>query len=143
MTNNSFWISLADLTVEINSKYDRLRSFCEEYIVTKDEKAEIAVSVTDDEIDSEMSLCGDLHSRAYCENLCIYRAIAERLPEYNRFVLHGAALSTFGKGYIFAAPSGVGKSTHVRLWRECFGDNVKIINGDKPIIRRAKDGSPM
>jgi hypothetical protein len=40
-----------------------------------------------------------------------------------------------GKGYAFAAKSGTGKSTHISLWKKVFGDTVRIINGDKPIIR--------
>jgi hypothetical protein len=40
-----------------------------------------------------------------------------------------------GNAYLFTAPSGTGKSTHARLWRELLGDRVKMINDDKPIIR--------
>ena len=40
-----------------------------------------------------------------------------------------------GKAYLFTAPSGTGKSTHARLWREMLGDRVVMINDDKPIIR--------
>ncbi len=38
------------------------------------------------------------------------------------------------------APSGTGKSTHARLWREVYGDRVTMINDDKPLIRAKKDG---
>ena len=36
---------------------------------------------------------------------------------------------------MFSAPSGTGKSTHTRIWEKLYGDDVKIINDDKPIIR--------
>ena len=40
-----------------------------------------------------------------------------------------------GAAYLFTAPSGTGKSTHTRLWREVFGDRVWMINDDKPMLR--------
>ena len=36
---------------------------------------------------------------------------------------------------VLLGPSGTGKSTHSRLWREYFGDRVTMINDDKPFIR--------
>ncbi len=31
--------------------------------------------------------------------------------------------------------SGTGKTTHVKLWCDHFGDRARIVNGDKPILR--------
>ena len=31
-------------------------------------------------------------------------------------------------------PSGVGKSTHTRLWREVFGSRAVMVNDDKPFL---------
>ena len=41
---------------------------------------------------------------------------------------HGVLAEHNGKGIIFSAPSGVGKTTHARLWRDTR--NALIINGD-------------
>lgn len=49
-------------------------------------------------------------------------------------VLHSSSLAWNGQGVAFSAPSGTGKSTHVGLWKETFGDAVEIINDDKPAI---------
>ena len=46
--------------------------------------------------------------------------------------MHGAAIEYEGKGYIFTAPSGTGKTTHISLWKKYLCDKVKVINGDKP-----------
>ena len=43
-------------------------------------------------------------------------------------------------GYAFAARSGVGKSTHIGLWKKNFGERVHIINGDKPIVKITDHG---
>lgn len=61
--------------------------------------------------------------------------LAAALLYYNILLMHGSALCMDGEAYIFAAPSGTGKSTHARLWREVFGDRVWMINDDKPLVR--------
>ena len=44
-----------------------------------------------------------------------------------------------GKAYAFTARSGVGKTTHSMLWKKLLGDKMKVICGDKSVIRIAKD----
>ena len=84
------------------------------------------------------------HVRAYAddylESLAVYRAICERLPFYDTVLLHGSALCLDGEAYLFTAPSGTGKSTHARLWREVFGARVTMINDDKPLLRITDGG---
>ena len=43
--------------------------------------------------------------------------------------IHSVLLEHNGKGILIAAPSGVGKSTHARLWRDT--KNALILNGDR------------
>lgn len=62
-------------------------------------------------------------------------AFNDRLMTMGGIVLHGSSISYNDEGIIFSANSGVGKSTHVSLWKECFGNDVTIINDDKPAIR--------
>ncbi len=66
-----------------------------------------------------------------------------RLAVLGGAVLHGSAIAYKGRGVIFSAPSGTGKSTHAALWKECFGDDVEYINDDKPALRFEKDGIEM
>jgi len=49
--------------------------------------------------------------------------------------IHSSAFATGGKGVIISAPSGTGKSTHARLWKELYGDEVVFVNDDRPAIR--------
>lgn len=129
-----FYIRIAELNVRMESRYAPTRRYCSDYIVDATD-AEIAAQTSDDEIDAELKLYDSPHGREYCESICLYRSIAEKLPLFDRFVFHGAAVMAAGKGYIFTAPSGTGKTTHVGLWLETFGDRVSVINGDKPIVR--------
>lgn len=71
---------------------------------------------------------------AYSEYLAIYRYIATKMLDYDGFLMHGSAIAKDGRAYLFCAPSGTGKSTHTRLWRERFPDCF-MVNDDKPIIR--------
>lgn len=68
---------------------------------------------------------------------------ASRLGLLGGAVLHGSSIAYKGRGVIFSAPSGTGKSTHTRLWKKCFGDDVEHINDDKPALRFSPDGIRM
>ena len=57
------------------------------------------------------------------------------LQNFQGMYIHGAAVLYKGQVYLFTAPSGTGKSTHIRLWKQLLGDQVVILNGDKPFIR--------
>ncbi len=68
---------------------------------------------------------------------------ANRIGYLGGAVLHGSAIAYKGRGVIFSAPSGTGKSTHTALWKQCFGEDVVHINDDKPALRFRDDGVVM
>lgn len=51
-------------------------------------------------------------------------------------VIHAAAIEYEGKGVVFSAPSGTGKSTQANLWVKHKG--ARILNGDRPCLRISK-----
>lgn len=57
------------------------------------------------------------------------------LDDYNGILIHAAAILYQGKAYLFLAPSGTGKTTHIMLWKKCLGEQMQILNGDKPFLR--------
>ncbi len=63
----------------------------------------------------------------------IYRKFCEEASKKNILLFHGSALEYQGECVIITAPSGTGKSTHVRLWKDVY--NVDIINDDKPLLK--------
>ncbi|MBR2526906.1 MAG: hypothetical protein IKE58_00295 [Blautia sp.] len=77
----------------------------------------------------------DKNYESYLEEMALLWTINNILLTHDGFFLHGAAISFDDMACIFTAPSGTGKTTHIRLWRECFGQRVQVINGDKPFIR--------
>ncbi|MCQ2229896.1 MAG: hypothetical protein MJZ13_09160 [Bacteroidales bacterium] len=58
--------------------------------------------------------------------------ISRLLRRYNSFLIHSSVVDDNGKGYLFTAVSGTGKSTMARLWQ---GEGATIINDDMLAIR--------
>lgn len=50
-------------------------------------------------------------------------------------IFHSSCIEFENEAICFSAPSGTGKSTQTGLWKDYFGDKVKYINDDKPVIR--------
>lgn len=126
-------ICIAGITVGIENRYKHVERISRDYIT--DAEPMFTVSATDKEIDGERSReLSELHD-GFIESTVIHRKIAERLSDFDAFLFHGAVLAVDGFAYAFTAPSGTGKTTHTRLWLECFGDRARYVNGDKPIIR--------
>ena len=144
-----FNIKLADLTIQIVNRYPFLENMCRSYICDRNEMCDFSVCVTDEDIVYERSrnMIQTDFSEEYVEFIACLRKICEKLSDFDAVMLHAAAITMDDRGYLFSAKSGTGKSTHIALWQKVFGDKVRIINGDKPIIRRLGDeffiyGSP-
>ena len=61
-------------------------------------------------------------------------AYAYATADKKTVLMHASVVSLEGKGYLMTAPSGTGKSTHTRLWRQCF-DQCELVNDDNPVVR--------
>lgn len=61
-------------------------------------------------------------------------AFQDRLTVLGHGIIHASSLAWRNNGVAFSANSGTGKSTHVGLWSQRFGDEVEVINDDKPAI---------
>ena len=134
-----FRIRVAEILMQINNRYDYIREKCSDYIVEEDRDPEIIMEPSEDRIQYSI----DYKWRYDQEKISISEAeydaapytIYHLLPEFDAFWLHAAVVEMDGKAYAFSAAPGYGKSTHVNLWKKVFGDKVRIINGDNPIIR--------
>ena len=131
-------INIAGLTVQINNKYDYVLKQCADF-ATSSENVDFSVEALPEDIEKERLQNPDFVGDGYLESICIYREIAMHLPEYNAFVFHSAAVEYKGNAYCFTAKSGTGKTTHTKLWRKTLGEELKVINGDKPIVRLLGD----
>lgn len=125
--------SFADFKVEYENLYDRMAKHCKDYIT--DAEPEFTIKLTEADLAEEQSKADGEYSYEYLETIAFYRKLADIIPLKNAFVLHSALFDVDGEGIAFAAHSGTGKTTHMRLWYKLLGDKLKVVNGDKPIIR--------
>lgn len=130
----NFIVKLANKNIEINSVYPELKFFLKDYLVS-DVTPDFTISLTKEDIEMEQETSSENgFSLTYLETLATLRKLAEILPSHNRILMHGASIEYNGHAFLFTAPSGTGKSTHIRLWKKYLGNDVKIVNGDKPFI---------
>ncbi|MBR2375453.1 MAG: hypothetical protein IKA88_04110 [Clostridia bacterium] len=130
---------IAGLRIKIENRCSYTENFCKAYL-SKDQTSptDLSVKVTVDEFRAEKEISGNF-SDGYVENICLYRNICKQIPLLNRILLHAAVLEYDGNGYAFLGRSGTGKSTHTGLWLKHI-PNVRIINGDKPILQATENG---
>ena len=130
----TFTVKLANKFIQIESVHEAMREFCKDYLV-EDCIPDFYIHLTQKDIDLEKQQTTEqTFSEAYLETLALLRKISDMLPNHRRFLIHGASISYEDNAYLFTAPSGTGKSTHIRLWKKHLGDKVKIVNGDKPFV---------
>ena len=134
---------MAERNILIRSVYPQVHDYCRAYRAQGEPDFVVAVAQAD--LDAERRIAAreaeteGLPPRrwtdAYLEELAVYRKIAAALPAFDTILFHGSAVAADGVCYLFTAKSGVGKSTHTRLWRAVLGDRAVMINDDKPLLR--------
>lgn len=146
----AFQIRIVDKIVRINSIYPSLRDYCQNYIVTDNTSVspDLVISIDEEDIAEEISSSDVINScinkeidtqyLSYLESVVAYRKIVEALLSYDVLLLHGSIVATDGAGYMFTAPSGVGKTMRTRLWLDLLPSSI-VVNGDKPLIKIADD----
>lgn len=130
---------IAGKTVSVCSLHRAVHGLCRDYSCDEPEVPDIAIDITQRDIDGERSRSslGSTYAPfddGYLEELAVYRKLAEAMPAFGTVLFHGSALAADGGAYLFAAPSGTGKSTHARLWRELLDGRVVMVNDDKPLV---------
>lgn len=135
-------LQFAGMNFHINSVYDVLPRISGKFR-TK-ERGDHLIVTTQEDIDAERAYCcSNAHGideslleapDHHIETITILRKIADYVVDHNRILMHGSAISIDGKGYIFTAVSGTGKSTHTKLLRSLFGERAVMVNDDKPFL---------
>lgn len=127
---------IADLNVEIKNRNKYMGKLCKNY-VSRFSNADLVLSASERDILREKSLSGgnSITTDAVAESMALCRKFGYALPCYDGFLLHAATFSVKNRGIALLAKSGTGKSTHMLLWQELFGNELQIINGDKPAVR--------
>ena len=133
---------IAEMNIAVEAKHEETYAYMADFL-TDSEDYELFIQTTDEMIRYEMKLGEEIHGTAssmyICEAVAVLRKICDYIIDKNGFFLHCSCLKYKDDAIIFTAPSGTGKSTHASLWRKRFGEEVVMINDDKPLVRE-KDG---
>lgn len=126
---------IADVVFDAELIYKYTPALCKNYEYSGEEQPVFTAIMTQDDIAYEKALAPEF-PEAYLESLALFRKLCDyTLSEVDGIIFHSSAIMVDDEAYLFTAPSGTGKSTHTRLWRELLGDRAVMINDDKPIIR--------
>lgn len=115
---------IADIIMDIRPKHPETARFLAPYAIEAD-CSDVFIPQSDENEDELVGLF-----RRICRVL---------LYQFDGMYLHSVALEYQKQVYLFVAPPGTGKSTHAALWKKKLGDRVRILNGDKPLLRRQQD----
>lgn len=128
--------NIARLTVSMQPLYGQISSTSEKFkAVGASAPAQIVVPYTEEYYKKWLVHQPHL-TLSDAENICTANFFASSIIHYGGIVLHASAILFNGGAYLFSADSGVGKTTHTKLWRQYYGeDKVKILNDDKPALR--------
>lgn len=129
---NVFQIKCADFVIEINCIHDGIKKRCEKYL-TESSTSDIVLSPEKRHFDTARKFMPN-DTPEEVEFAAIFCLLHEKLTEKHACCIHAAVISVDGEGYAFSAKSGVGKTTHVNLWKKLLRERCEIINGDKPIL---------
>ena len=125
------YYKIAGLTVEMDS-FGRAEDHARPYMIDFEGEPDIRIEA---DWTPWKERTPNLSDATY-EYLATGKSFYTQLLNFDGIMVHSSALVLDGKAYLFSAPCGTGKSTHVSLWRRVFGDErVRVLNDDKPALR--------
>ncbi len=130
---------IAELNVLMRTKSQLVLTQAAPYAADFEGQPQVTVNLEDEFIDARHGEMPGM-TRDECEYFYTGMYFYYQLLRYNGLMLHSSSLAYNNKAYLFSAPSGTGKSTHVGLWQKYVGDAVSVINDDKPALRVMDDG---
>lgn len=130
-----FTIEVAGLRIRLNVPSPSTYAYCIGYL--SEGEPDLVVDITEEDVRREIDTSAKNSpylNIPYLETVAAYRKIVEAVADFGLFLMHGAVVGVGGDAYMFSAPSGTGKTTHMRKWLQNV-DGAYVVNGDKPLIR--------
>jgi hypothetical protein len=128
-----YLLNVMDLIIQIDAKYQLLTDRIQAYLIDKADHIDIEINVSEKRLEDGLN---DMPYLTIAEVEYMFTSVIfyREIINFNAFVIHSSAVVVDGKAYAFSAKSGVGKSTHTKLYLNHF-KNSYIINDDKPAFR--------
>lgn len=139
-SQNICYIKLANQTVRLNLLFSDTKEYFRSFFCEPSNSA-MAVGITEEIFKQEVEKYECNHPDKYYEYYRLIIDINRVLFPTKRCIYHGTAFIWRGKAWILTAVSGTGKTTQYRLWNQLFGDEIEVINGDKPVLEFRDDKS--
>lgn len=130
---------IADFSVEIPDDSPWMQRIAADYRADGPAPLDMTLSIDAAELEHYTELAPQIPQDLLKAQLYGVSFFRQQLA-FDAFSFHASALTMDNGAYLFSAPSGTGKSTHARLWKQRFGDRVSILNDDKPTLRLTDDG---
>lgn len=131
-------VKLADITMQLGVFNEETCLLFSNFATNED--AKYSFNLTKSRIEEERAILkknypGRFFPEWEIESNALYHEIPKILFSENVVLFHGVLLRYEKDGYLFTAPSGIGKSTHANYWIQKFPNSAFIINGDKPFLK--------
>ena len=143
-----FNIKIAGTVAAVTSLFASTKDYCGRYLT--EEAPQCHISVTREDLTFEQEALRQeameegikvrVFTDPFLERTAIQRKLADFLFGQRVLMTHGSTVAVDGKGYLFTAKCGTGKSTHTRLWRQVFSSRAVMVNDDKPFLRITEEG---
>lgn len=131
-------IMIAGVAVELSPMYDNYLPLYRRFETAEEPRC--SVNITKEELLEAREVYPPESTPQYLEHMQLCYKLSTTLLPFGRVFFHGVAVGYRGRAYIITAPSGVGKTTMYLALKIKMGDELTLINGDKPVLEFAEGG---
>ncbi len=137
-----FTVLLADVDIRVVSLFDEVHELCRDYLSSGEPEFTVVTEPADIAYEKQVNIREAMvegipvveYPDSYLETLAVYRKIVREFIRRGIMLMHGAVVAVGDEAWLFTAPSGTGKTTHINLWLDNIPGSY-VVNGDKPLIR--------
>ena len=131
-------VKLAGLPMEIGLQYSKYLYIFAPF--ASEEPPRAFASVSPDELVRAAAWYPE-GGAAYAEMMELCPRVSDALLPFRRLVFHALAFEWRGRVWLLTGPSGAGKTTHYLRWKLRYGEELRLLNGDKPLLEIPPEGA--
>ena len=131
-------VKLAGLPMEIGLQYSKYLYIFAPF--ASEEPPRAFASVSPDELTRAAARYPE-GGAEYAEMMELCQRVSDALLPFGRLVFHSLAFEWQGRVWLLTGPSGAGKTTHYLRWKLRYGEDLRLLNGDKPLLEIPPEGA--
>lgn len=136
---NQYTIKLADQKIHLKFYYKQTIKLYRDFIHSRYIGNDV-IGVSDKEVEIFHENNPGYKWNFRAESKCLTSLVSDALMTYNRLAFHSVAFLWNQKAWLITAPSGTGKTTQYQNLKKLYGNEIKIICGDNPVLHFQDDG---